>query len=60
MIRLQAAAPTPVQAALISLGDHSFGCPTCRPEWKGDIPVHQECPEADRLYRLYRAEVRAS
>ncbi|MEU8713633.1 hypothetical protein [Streptomyces sp. NPDC048663] len=60
MTRLQTAAQTPAQAALIALGDHSFNCPVCRPEWKGDVPVHQECAEADQLYRLYRAEVRAS
>jgi hypothetical protein len=52
--------PTPVQAALIALGDHCQVCERCRPTWVGDTPVHQECPVADRLYRLYRAEVRAS
>ncbi|MEU2340001.1 hypothetical protein ABZ608_41825 [Streptomyces sp. NPDC013172] len=52
--------PTPAKAALFALGEHSIGCPACKPRWEGDKPVHQECAEADRLYRLYRAEVRAS
>lgn len=52
--------PTTAQAALIALGEHCVRCPGCRPRWEGDMPVHQECPEADRLYWLYRAEVRAS
>ena len=52
--------PTSVKAALFALGDHSVSCPTCKPKWEGDKPVHQECAEADRLYELYRAEVRAS
>lgn len=60
MTRAQAPAPTRVQAALIALSDHCFSCPGCKPQWKGDMPVHQECSEAERLYQLYRAEVRAS
>jgi hypothetical protein len=55
---------TPVQEALIALGDHCVRCPTCKPEWQGDTPVHRPCPAADQLYQQWRqysrSEVRAA
>ncbi|WP_406410482.1 hypothetical protein [Streptomyces sp. NBC_01614] len=55
---------TPVRDALVELGDHCVKCPTCKPEWHGDTPVHRPCPAADALYEQWRQrrreEVRAA
>jgi len=48
------AAPTPVQEALIALGDHCVRCPDCKPEWHGETPIHKPCPAADELYKTWR------
>lgn len=46
--------PTPVQEALIALGEHCVRCPGCKPEWHGEVPVHRPCPVADALYEQWR------
>ena len=45
---------TSVQEALFALGDHCVKCPTCKPEWHGETPVHQPCAVADSLYEQWR------
>ena len=45
---------TPVQEALFALGDHCVKCPTCKPEWHGETPVHRPCMVANDLYEAWR------
>lgn len=47
-------ARTPVEEALLDLGEHCVQCPTCKPEWHGETPVHQQCVAADALYEQWR------
>lgn len=42
---------TPAQKALLALANHCYGCPTCKPTWQGDTPVHRRCTVADDMAR---------
>ena len=52
-------AVSPVQEALVALGEHCVRCPDCKPEWHGETPVHRPCAAADELYEQWRQSRRA-